>query len=72
MRSIRHILLASVLTVSAFSTVTFTSCKKDDDGCAVGYEGTDCKTLSITKFIKNWCCRHKTFQDKNVVGWERV
>lgn len=44
MRSIRHILLASVLTVSAFSTVTFTSCKKDDDGCAVGYTGSNCKT----------------------------
>lgn len=51
MKLVRNIALASVLTLSAFSAVTFTSCSKDDSGCAVGYEGSDCKTLSRDKFV---------------------
>jgi hypothetical protein len=54
MRSIRHILLASVLTVSAFSAVTFTSCKKDDNGCAVGYTGSNCKTEVRTTYYNTY------------------
>lgn len=54
MRSIRHILLASVLTVSAFSAVTFTSCKKDDEGCAVGYTGSNCKTEVRTTYYNTY------------------
>ncbi|PZF73248.1 hypothetical protein [Taibaiella soli] len=51
MKLIRNIALTSFLTVAAFSAVTFTSCSKDDSGCAVGYEGSDCKTLSRDKFV---------------------
>jgi len=51
MKLMRNIALTSFLTVAAFSAVTFTSCSKDDSGCAVGYEGKDCKTLSRDKFI---------------------
>lgn len=43
MKLIRNIALTSFLTVAAFSAVTFTSCSKDDSGCAVGYTGSNCK-----------------------------
>ena len=42
MKKARLILSASMLSIAAFSAVTFTSCSKDDD-CAAGYEGSDCK-----------------------------
>jgi hypothetical protein len=51
MVTLRKLALSAFLTVSAFATVTMTSCKKDDEGCATGYEGSDCKTLSSTKFV---------------------
>lgn len=54
MKKARLILTASLLTIGAFSTVTFTSCSKDDKVCATGYEGEDCKTLSRTKFVGSW------------------
>lgn len=54
MKSFRHILLASVLTVSAFSAVTFTSCKKDDESCAVGYTGSNCKTEVRTNYYNTY------------------
>jgi hypothetical protein len=70
MKSLKSILLASVLTIGAFTSVVFTSCEKDacediicanggtcTDGacnCAAGYEGTLCETESRTKFIKSW------------------
>jgi hypothetical protein len=54
MKKARLILSASLLTLGAFSAVTMTSCSKDDETCKVGYEGTDCKTLSRDKFIGNW------------------
>ncbi len=44
MKKARLILSASLLTLGAFSTVTFTSCSKDDEVCATGYTGSDCKT----------------------------
>lgn len=53
MKKARLILSASLLTLGAFSTVTFTSCSKDET-CNVGYEGDDCKTLSRAKFIGQW------------------
>jgi hypothetical protein len=43
MKLVRNIAMASALTLAAFSAVTFTSCSKDDSGCAVGYTGSNCK-----------------------------
>lgn len=54
MKKARLILSASMLSIAAFSAVTFSSCSKDDEICPVGYEGDDCKTLSRAKFIGNW------------------
>jgi len=54
MKKARLILSASLLTIGAFSAVTFSSCSKDDVTCNVGYEGEDCKTLSRDKFIGSW------------------
>lgn len=54
MKSIKNIALTALLTIGAFGVVTFTSCKKDDEGCATGYEGTDCKTLMTAKFVGTW------------------
>ena len=54
MKKARLILTASMLTIAGFSAVTLSSCSKDDEVCPVGYEGSDCKTLSRTKFIGNW------------------
>lgn len=51
MKKARLILSASVL---ALATLTITSCGKDDEGCNVGYEGSDCKTLSRDKFVGIW------------------
>lgn len=44
MRKARLILSASLLTIGAFSAVTFSSCSKDDKVCNTGYTGSDCKT----------------------------
>jgi hypothetical protein len=67
MKNLKSILLASFLTIGAFSTTIFTSCDPDackdvvcqnggtcTDGlcaCPTGYEGTNCETLSRTKFL---------------------
>lgn len=42
MKKARLILSASMLTLAAFSAVTFSSCTKDDQECAVGLEGKNC------------------------------
>lgn len=52
MKKSRLILAASLLSFGAFSTV-LTSCS-DDEPCNLGYEGSDCKTLSRDKFIGAW------------------
>lgn len=44
MRKARLILSASLLTIGTFSAVTFSSCSKDDQQCAAGYEGKNCET----------------------------
>lgn len=48
--TLRKIALGAFLSMSALSAVTMTSCNKDE-GCAAGYEGSDCKTLINAKFI---------------------
>ncbi len=66
MKSIKHIALTVILTVSAFCAVLYTSCSKDackgvtcQNGgtcsggnctCVPGYEGTSCESLSQSKF----------------------
>ena len=59
MVTLRKLALGAFLTVSALATVTMTSCKKDDEGCATGYEGSDCKTLVSQKFIGAWTASDK-------------
>lgn len=53
MKKARLILSASMLTVAGLA-VTMVSCNKDDETCAVGYEGKNCKTLSRDKFLGSW------------------
>lgn len=51
MKSVKQIAFAALLTLGAFGAVTMTSCNKNDDTtCAVGYEGSDCKTEVRTNY----------------------
>ncbi len=66
MKSIKHIVLSALVTISAFGAVVYTSCNKDacknvvcQNGgtcsggnckCTPGYEGNNCELLSQTKF----------------------
>lgn len=47
----RKLALSAIFAVSTVGTLTMTSCNKDPEPCAVGYEGTDCKTMINAKFI---------------------
>ncbi|MES2479557.1 MAG: hypothetical protein V4561_10740 [Bacteroidota bacterium] len=40
----RKLALSAFLTVSALGTITMTSCNKEDEICATGLSGKDCKT----------------------------
>jgi len=67
MKKIKNILVASILTMSAFTATIMTSCNPDackdvicsnggtcTDGscsCPSGYEGASCETLSSAKFL---------------------
>lgn len=67
MNILRNVVLTTILTISVFSAVIYTSCKKDkcsnviclnlgacDGGncyCPTGYEGRRCDTLARNKFI---------------------
>lgn len=70
MKSIRNIAFSAILTIGAFSAITYTSCNKDECkdvvcknggtcvsgkcSCATGYEGTNCETVSRTKMVGSW------------------
>ncbi|MBN8671717.1 MAG: calcium-binding EGF-like domain-containing protein [Chitinophagales bacterium] len=70
MKSIRNVALSALLTIGAFSAITYTSCNKDECkdvvcknggtcaagvcSCPTGYEGTNCETVSRDKFVGNW------------------
>lgn len=54
MKKARVLLSALMLSAIGLTTLTVTSCNKDDKKCNVGYEGKDCKTLSRDKFIGTW------------------
>ena len=47
----RKLALSALFAVSTVGTLTISSCNKDPEPCAVGYEGSDCKTLSSAKFV---------------------
>lgn len=67
MKSIRNAAFTALLTIGAFSAITYTSCNKDEckdvvcqNGgtcvsgtctCPTGYEGTNCEILSRDKFV---------------------
>lgn len=59
MATLRKVALSVLLSVSAFSAVTMTSCTKDKT-CDAGYEGSDCKTEVRTKFLGTWTANDKT------------
>lgn len=70
MKSIKNIALSAMLTIGAFSAVTYTACTKDECedvvcnnggtcvsgncSCPSGYEGNQCETRSNTKFAGNY------------------
>lgn len=54
MKKARLILSASLLTIGAFSAVTFSSCSKDDKVCTTGYSGSDCKTEVRTSYYNTY------------------
>lgn len=51
MKKIRIIASAALLTLTAFGATTLTSCTQE---CEIGYEGSNCKTLSRDKFVGTW------------------
>jgi hypothetical protein len=70
MNRFKNIIFSAVLSLGAFSAITYTACTKDECkdvvcqnggtcvsgtcNCTTGYEGTNCETESRTKFIKSW------------------
>jgi hypothetical protein len=70
MKSLRNIALSAIMTIGAFSAITYTSCNKDECkdvvcqnggtcvngtcSCPTGYEGANCETKSRDKFLGNW------------------
>lgn len=75
MKSFKQIALGAALTIGAFSATLYTSCNQDEckdvvcqnggtctEGkctCVTGYEGTNCETKSVTKFVKTWSASDK-------------
>jgi len=67
---LKTIQIIALIAFSAFASVTYTSCNRDEcktivcanqgvcnNGactCPLGYEGTNCETVSRDKFIGNW------------------
>lgn len=51
MKALKKIALISMLAIGGLSSMTMMSCGKEDEACAVGLEGSDCKTEMRTKFI---------------------
>jgi len=81
MKSIRNIAFAAIMTIGAFSAVTYTSCNKDEckdvvcqnggtcnDGncaCATGYEGTTCGEEVRAKVLKTWTAKDTDVSDNS-------
>lgn len=54
MKKARLILSAALLTVGGFSTLTMTSCTKDEVICETGYEGDNCKSEVRLKYYNTY------------------
>lgn len=70
MKTFRHIALTALITIGAFSAITYTSCSKDDckdvvcqNGgtcsggtctCPTGYSGARCESLWTAAFTGTW------------------
>lgn len=66
----KTVLISAVATVSAFASITYTSCNRDkcktitcanggvcNEGrciCPSGFEGSNCETVTRNKFLGNW------------------
>lgn len=71
----KSILLAALVTVSAFVSLVYVSCNRDkcksivcanggvcNQGgciCAAGYQGSNCETVTRQKFLGNWMVNEK-------------
>lgn len=51
MTTLRKLALGAFLSVSALTTVTMTSCSKDDKECATGYTGKDCDSTYTDRYV---------------------
>jgi hypothetical protein len=70
MKRMKTIAASLLLTLGAFSAITYTACNKDECksvdcgangtcisgtcSCTTGYEGSNCQTESRAKFTRNW------------------
>lgn len=70
MKSIRNLAFSALLTIGAFTAITYTACNKDEckdvvcnNGgtcaagvcvCPTGYEGTSCDTKVRDRFVGKW------------------
>lgn len=88
MKSIRNIALSALMTIGAFSAITYTSCKEDKckdvvcqnggsctEGvcsCTTGYEGTLCETEVRTKFVKTWTASDKDITNVTVPTYNAI
>lgn len=70
MKSIRNIAFSALLTIGAFTAITYTACNKDEckdvvcenggtcvNGtceCPIGYEGANCEKLTRDNFVGKW------------------
>ncbi len=70
MKSLRNIALSAIMTIGAFSAITYTSCNKDECkdvvcqnggtcvsgkcSCPYAYEGTNCETQVRTKYYNTY------------------
>jgi len=51
MKKTKLVLAASLLALGSFTSVTMTSCSKDDKVCNTGYEGKNCDVEIRTKML---------------------
>lgn len=72
MKSVKQIAFAALLTMGAFGAVTLVSCSKEDDVCAVGLEGSDCKTEVRTKYVGTYKGSGSDNTGKTYTNWSTI
>lgn len=74
MKSVKQIAFAALLTIGAFGAVTMVSCNKEDDPvvCAVGLEGSDCKTEVRTKYVGTYKGSGTDSDGKTYSNWQLI